>query len=401
MRFSWLASSAIGALFLLLGCRSEVVGTHPDGQPRIVRTWSWLGGKDSLHLKREQTFHHNGKPERDARYRQGVLHGPYAEFWSNGQKRTAGHYVDGRRQGDWEVYYNQFSVAARGAYRDDLKDGSWTEFHENGELKSRGDYRQGREVGTWKQWAAKGDLLLENSCFEANVEGRYRSYHAQDTPKDDHACRRGVPVGAFVRLNPEGEVVERGGFDSAGKKDGVWETFHPGKVPATRRTWRHGEEADSLWAWDAQGRLRERGGFAEGRGEVLAYDSLGRLTERRAMAKGVPDGETWGFHPDGRKKSRILHAAGQPVSVERWHANGRLASEGRFEKGKRTGEWKQFDDRGRPRELAQYLNGFLHGERRLYDSTGKLDRVLRYEHGYPAEGRFPGGIKETYRAAKP
>jgi antitoxin component YwqK of YwqJK toxin-antitoxin module len=153
--------------------------------------------------------------------------------------------------------------------------------------------------------------------------------------------------------------------------------------------------------WDANGRLRESGWFADGRGVVTAYDSLGRRTERRASAKGQPEGETWGYHPDGGKKSRIVYGGGQPLSVERWHANGRLAAEGRFEKGKRTGEWKQFDAKGRPKELARYENGLMHGERRLFDSTGKLSQVQRYEHGYPAEGRFPGGLKDKFRDPKP
>jgi uncharacterized protein len=387
----------LALLLLLAGCRDVVESRHPDGKARLVRTYSLLGGRDSLHLEREQSFHFNGKPERDARYRKGRLDGPYSEYWSNGQKRTTGRYVEGKRQGEWEVYYNQFSVAAKGAYRDDLKDGPWIELYENGELKSQGEYRQGREVGTWKQWGRKGDLLVENSCFEANAEGRYRSFHAADTPKDEHACRNGLPVGPFVRRNPEGDVEERGTFDSTGKRDGLWETFHPGGIPATRRSYRHGEPADSLWAWDARGRLRERGFFAEGRGEVLAYDSLGRLSERRPSVNGSPNGETWGYHPDGRKKSRVVYADGVPLSLERWHANGRLAAEGRFDKGKRTGEWKQFDARGRPQELAFYVEGRLHGERRLFDTTGRLIQVQRYERGYPAEGKFPGGIKPKFQ----
>lgn len=381
---------------LAAGCRPETMGRYPDGKPKLVRSYSWLGARDSAHLVREQAFHFNGKPERDARYRKGRLHGPYAEFWSNGQKKTVGRYVDGKRQGDWEVYFNQFSVAAKGAYRDDRKDGPWREYYENGELKSEGEFRQGREVGTWRKWANKGDLLLENSCFEANDSGRYRSFHAANTPKDEHACRRGVPVGPFVRLNPEGDVEAQGSFDSAGRKQGAWETFHPGKVPATRTIYRNGVVADSQWSWDAKGRVRERGFFSGDKGEVTVYDSLGRLAERRALVKGFPEGETWGYHPDGRKKSLVIYAGGQPVSLRRWHANGRLASEGRFEKGKRTGEWKQFDAQGRPQELAHYVDGLLHGERQLFDSGGALSQVQRYERGYPAEGKFPGGIKDRF-----
>ncbi len=372
------------------GCRDKVESAYPSGKPKVIRTYGILGPRDSAHLTRERTYFYNEKLEKDAQYKQGVLHGRYQDFWHNGQKKSVGDYVDGKRQGPWEIYFNQFAVASKGEFKDDLKEGPWTEYFENGELRAQGEFRGGSEVGTWKRWGPKGDLLEENSCFATNAEGRYRSFHAGDTPKEDYACRAGVPVGPYVKKNVEGGVEETGTFDSAGKRDGVWETFHPGGERASRKAFVHGAASDSLWAWDKSGRLRERGFFRDGAGEVETLDSLGRLVERARYKGGTPDGETWAFYPDGKRKSLAVYREGQAQSFTRWHANGKLASEGSYADGKRTGEWRQFGDRGQPRETAQYQKGLLHGQRLLYDSAGNLMQTLRYEHGYPAEGSVAG-----------
>ena len=47
-------------------------------------------------------------------------------------------------------------------------------------------------------------------------------------------------------------------------------------------------------------------------------------------------------------------------------------------------------------DVSRYAEGLLHGERQMYDSTGKMTTVMRYEHGYPAEGKFPGGLKPKF-----
>jgi antitoxin component YwqK of YwqJK toxin-antitoxin module len=387
------------ALAALAGCRAVVESAYPDGKPKVERTYNLFGPKDSANLKRERTWYFNGKPEKDARYRRGILHGPYRDFWHNGQLRNQGEYVDGRRQGPWKVHFNQFTVASQGSYLDGLKEGEWIDSWENGDLKARGEFRRGREVGTWRRWASRGDLVEETSCFEANDTGRYASYHADRTPKEEYRCRRGKPVGGYVRLSLEGEVEQRGRYDSAGRKDGLWETFHPGGKPASRHAYRAGVQVDSLWAWDRAGRVRERGFLVDGAGEKVAYDSLGKVISRMRISGGKPDGESWSYYPDGKRMSLVVYGKGQPVLNRKWHPNGRLAQEGAFEEGKRDGEWKRFGEAGQPLETTWYRKGIYHGERKLYDSTGRLIQVLRYEHGYPAEGRFPAGLKGSGRGA--
>ena len=383
-------SLALAAL-LLSGCgRDKVMETHPQGKPKLIRSYAWFGGEKPANLTRERSFFFNGNLEADSRYKHGVREGLYLDFWHNGQKKSRGHYQAGKKQGDWEFHFNQFTVSAKGKFKDDMREGPWNLFWENGGLRAQGEYRAGRETGTWREWNAQGVLTLENSCFPANDTGSYLSLHANRTPKQEYRCRQGKPFGIFLAKDPEGEVSEKGDYDSLGRKQGFWETFHAGGGRASLRRYLAGLEDDSAFAWFASGNFKERGFFTAGLGEILVYDSLGRISERRHYAGGRPEGEWWTYYPfSGARKSLVSYWEGLPGEMTAWHPNGKLRTGGLYLDGKKTGEWKALDERGALRELSAYREGMLHGERIFYDSLGRKVRSQRYEYGYPAEGTVP------------
>ncbi len=295
-------------------------------------------------------------------------------------------------------------MSSKGIFRQGRKEGLWKSLWENGTPKSEGNYSAGAETGTWTEWTAKGDTATVNSCFPSNAEGRYVTYHANHTVKEEYACRQGVPAGEYTKKDPDGTVVERGRFDAQGRKDGPWEGFWAEGRPAWKRGYAAGLEQDSGYAWDEAGRLKERAHFDSGTGERVLYDSLGHVLQRTRYAKGQPDGEDWSYWPSGPKRQFVLYALGKPITMQRWHSNGKPAAEGTFENGQRAGEWKDWWEDGTLKEVSHFQGGELHGDRLFYDPKGKLFRTARYEHGYPAEGRIPkavarGGISGDSGAA--
>lgn len=395
------ALSLLCALTFLTGCGPErITEKYPNGKPKVIRTYNPLSIVTPENLRRQRTFYYNGNPESDGYYRDGRLHGVYEDYWHNGQKKSHGKYKAGKKQGEWEFYYNKFTLSSKGEFIDDLKEGPWTGYWENGELKSQGVFSRGKETGTWKEWTAKGEALIENSCFESNPQGKFLSYYANKTIKEDYQCRKGIPSGIYLKRDPDGVVIEKGRFDVNGRKDSLWENFHPNGKPASVKRYLAGLEHDSAYAWDEAGRLAEKAHFDSGTGERLTYDSLGRLVERRHFLKGQPDGECWIYWPTGAKRSLITYKDGKPMEMKRWHPNGKPMAEGLFAKGHRSGEWKDWYESGVLKEISHFQEGTLHGERLFYDPKGKLVRTMRYEHGFPAEGKIPKGLMSAEQARK-
>lgn len=359
-------STLLAVFLLLVACaRKETVETYADGQRKLVREYSWPGRRDSLHLRLETAYFFNGKIESETHFRHGMAEGDFQAWWKNGQIRATGRYSQDRPEGNWEYYHNAYTLAAKGSFHHGLKEGLWTEFWENGELRRRGEFRGGKETGEWIAWGSAGGETLRTSCFESNDTGHYRSFYGNGAVKEDYVCRHGLRVGPYAENDPEGKPSCRGFYDTSGARDSLWEWFNSDGRLIERRHFRHGLPNDSAVAWDSTGRVIQRGFFRLGTGTMTHYDSLGRVVEIKSFREGAP------------------------LSLRRWHSNGRPAVEGSFTDGKKSGLWKIRDERGRLRETAEYVNGELHGERRFFDSTGALTRLQKYYHGLPSEGYFP------------
>ena len=399
-RFAPPILALLSIAFFLMGCAKEKVeAKYPDGKAKVIRTYNSLSVVTPENLRRQQTFFFNGNKESDGYYRDGRLHGQYEDYWHNGQKKSQGKYKKGKKDGEWVFHYNEFTVSSKGLFKNDLKEGEWNAYWQNGDLKSQGAFAAGKEIGTWKEWNAKGELLSVNSCFESISQGKFISYHASKTVKEEYQCRAGVPTGSYLKKDPDGVTVEKGVFDVQGRKDGLWETFHGSDKPATVKRYAGGIEHDSSFAWDANGRLVEKAHFDSGTGERITYDSLGHVLDRTRFLKGQPEGESWSYWPVGNpqagpgpKRSQVTYKNGKPAEMRKWHPNGKPMAEGVFKDGHRAGEWKDWWENGALKEISRFQNGSLHGERLFYDPTGKLMRTTRYEHGYPASGKIPKGL---------
>ncbi len=370
---------------LIMGCSRDVVEeTWPDGQPKRISSYSRSAPETPVRVR---TFYYNGNPESDAHYRDGKLHGDNRTHWHNGHVHEKGAYRDGEREGRWEVYFNDFALSGEGLYRNGKQEGLWSHYWDDGSRKAEGSYRAGEKTGEWREWSRTGALLLVNSCFTSNDSGMYRAYHSNAAEAESYDCVRGVRLGDYEKKDASGALLAKGTYDENGMRFGPWLTYHNITRPESLSRFEAGLLQDSLYVWDAQGRLRERGHFVRGTGEVEVLDTTGRLAESKAYRLGLPDGEHVTYYPDGSTKQRVLYENGLASHLIARHANGRKASEGVYQVGLQSGLWKRWDARGALIESSEYVAGKRHGSRRWYDpKSGKVQRQLIYYHDYPASG---------------
>ena len=370
--------------------RTETVSTYPQGNPERVVTYRLFGPKDSLHIARIKLYFFNGNLESDAHYKRGQLHGEFKNLWHNGQWKSKGEYRLGKRQGHWDFYWNRFQLSSQGEYRDDQKVGLWLEYWENGELRRQGNYQMGQEIGLWNAFNMHGVPTWESSCYAANDTGHYQSLFAPGAEHETWSCRNGVAVGPYLARDPQGDTAAIGWRDSLGRKDSAWSAFQPGGALARREQWQHGQMHDSLGAWDSTGKVRERGYFQQGTGELVRYDTTGLVIERRQFVAGKREGEQHNYYPTGQIKSISNYLNDTLLESHTYYPNGQISSTGKFVHGKKEGDWLRYDQNGGLLEAAPWRDGVLEGEQRFYGPNGNVTSVLRYEHGYPAEGRFHG-----------
>jgi uncharacterized protein len=195
----------------------------------------------------------------------------------------------------------------------------------------------------------------------------------------------------------------RGHYDSLGRRDSLWEGFYPNGQVATRQWFSADLWQDSSWAWDSSGHVRERGYFALGTGTLNRLDTLGQPVEIRPYQNGKREGQQKGFYANGSLKNLSRYHGDSIIATESYHPNGKAALQGDYLEGKRQGLWSRWNEKGVLIETSHYQAGVLTGEQKFYDAKGQLTQSLRYEHGYPAEGRFRGipGVKPIKRIYTP
>lgn len=404
-RGSLTAFAGLVVLVALSACQqAEVVERSEAGQilrEHLYRPW---GVRDSLHRIGERTYFFNGNRESETTLRRGQKHGEAREYWHNGQLKSEGHYRHDLRHGSWTFYWNRYQASSHGEYREGKKQGPWFEYFESGDLRRRGHYVDDVEMGLWETFSQKGDTLLRNSCFAANDTGSYRSFHPNGQADEVYACLKGKPFGPYTRHTLDGTLALKGQYDSLGRRTGLWVGYHPNGEIASRQGYLGGLWQDSLWEYDSLGHVQRRGHFELGTGKLQKIDTTGRTLEITPYTSGRREGEMQAYFTDGALQARYVYADDTLRSLVRYHsrdsvspasASPGIAQRGRFVGGQRDSLWVRYHPNGQVAESAIYARGVLHGEQVFFDRSGKVTQRIRYEHGYPAEGRFRGvpGVK--------
>lgn len=127
---------------------------------------------------------------------------------------------------------------------------------------------------------------------------------------------------------------------------------------------------------------------ADGRSERDGYEKEfapdGRLLVERYFVHDVPSGTWREWYKDGTPRAEVewgTPGVGQALPSRYWHANGRLAAEGRARAGVRAGEWSYFDEEGALLRRGPYEAGLRHGPWVFFRADGTKEAEGRYERG--------------------
>lgn len=242
--------------------------------------------------------------------------------------------------------------------------------------------------------------VFELSCVRPGTELRIGPYRAWDA--------------ATRKLSTEGEWRD-------GKKAGLWTDFD-----AQGNTWRESTYADGLlegvvteWESGAGGKPRTRTSYQAGEknGEFLSYGTDGSLWLRGAYRRGAQHGQWIHYSKDGRPRTLETYAAGEKdgpeivwdehgeIETERTYAAGRLhgplrdrSVTGSYARDVKTGVWRSRYRDGSLMEESNYVDGRLHGLRRIFHEGGKVKTAETLKAG-AREGKREWFCPDGRRAA--
>jgi len=100
-------------------------------------------------------------------------------------------------------------------------------------------------------------------------------------------------------------------------------------------------------------------------------DSSNRVTVENSIKDGLPDGNTFLYYPSGAKKELRTYNKGKKDGVwKTWNDTGVQTAEAGFKNGLKDGNWYVWDDNGVKRYEMFYIQGVKKGTWIIRDEKG-------------------------------
>lgn len=217
------------------------------------------------------------------------------DYFISGAVQMTGQF-DGKKlknkQGDFIYYYENGQVASKGKYVNGQGDGFWQYWFEDGNKKSEGAYVNGWKEGAWTYWQNGGARQSSGNYVAGKYDGKWTYYYEDDTKKSEGIYSEGLGEGTWIYYHQDGSKKAEGAFLNDEKRD----------------TWTY---------WYENGQIRSLEKHIDNEVvEVTGYFENGDINYKGTYVNAEKHGE-WTY----------------------WNANGRVYFQGRFDKGKMTGEW--------------------------------------------------------------
>ena len=260
-----------------------------------------------------------------------------------------------------------------------------------------------KSVGTEKKFLA-GKLVESKTCNgrakECFYHGPQRSFYVNGQLEYEKNYERGILVGVQRAWYENGQLKYEENYKN-GKLDGVRRVWHENGRPYEESNYKEDGSVSSR-AWDKNGTKRLEYEKKNAQQESISYwDDSGQLSAEcnykcKPGLRGCSrDGINRSWHSNGQLKSEKKY--GDDGFEKGWYSNGQVAYEYTFDKEKKIGMRKEWDESGTLRyEDMSYVNEDRRIEKRWY-SNGQLGSEKSYKYGkYTRDGVFFRLWRETY-----
>jgi len=396
-----------------------------NGQKRFEHTYvkGRLNGSSSI-------WYSVGQKKESGNYKNGEPSG-YFTFWNeNGQRREEGSFDAGKKEGLYTYWHDNGQKRQEIYYRIGKRNGETTVWWPNGQKKKTGTNKDGKPIGQWNYWSENGTLLKGKKSTKKPKKIPLKRENAttpapikqQDGP---YATLTPAPIkqqdGPYATFYDNGMIKEKGRY-LKGKKEGEWRSYNSKGQVLQLEIYSAGKITD----FKKPGVIKK----------YVTYHDNGRIKGEGVVNNGERDGE-WKIYNQKGDLAKIAYFDFGELIVERqtditkdlvdYHDNGRIKAEGKTFYGHRDGKWKFYNESGKLSKTAYYLlgevvteenpddtqefvsyhaNGRLKekgitdkdirtGEWKIWNSKGKLSKIVLYENGQIVIEKDPKKIKDV------
>ena len=279
-----------------------------------------------------------------------------------------------KRDGLAIIYYDNGRIKEKGQYKAGKKDGDWKDYNQKGKLLTIVTYDQGKAIKTENPGAIQdsvvyhenGRIKMQGITNAGKRHGEWKHYDAKGKLLtitiydfgDIMSQENPGAIGNITEYHDNGRVKAEG-MTNNNKRDGVWKFYDSRGVHTKTVTYSSGEILKTNSMIEESGpKLRE--------GAAVTYHDNGRIRETGKYSKGRKNGEWKEFNTRGKLLKIKIYDHGKVLSEQSphkikpflsYHDNGRIKEKGMMKSGQREGEWLLYSKRGKLIRTTHYLDG--------------------------------------------
>ena len=335
------------------------------------------------------------------------------------------------RKGHWEYFYRNGELETSGEYVEGEKDGVWDEFNKQGVLTNTYTYDKGKFV-QMKDFEVNGKLQMVRNIKNFELTDSFNTYYPDGGTKRLIYMPKGIKSnGTIASYYSNGQLMfetdlkdfelnsylkqynKRGGLDyevdyKDGKQEGVVKSYYENEKLFMEGNYSNGERDGTFTYYDKDGNKTTVLNYSKGEkdGKQTYYFRNGKISSETNYKNGEKDGDDITYQKNGKIETREKYDEGELVSIECFdvngnsiykkklgsstkleipHTNGEISAKGRMKDGKKTGEWKYYNEYGQLIEESEYSDGKADGKVTTYYSSG-----LKYSEYFMKEGDYHG-----------
>lgn len=297
----------------------------------------------------QKYYDYKGRLTEEKEYKNNKLNGKRTTYFDNGNVSLVETYKDDMLQGVSTSYYINGGKACEGNFAAGERDGNLICYNENGTKKSETGYSNGKLNGRHVMYDKAGNISLEQSFKMEKRDGRAVEYYDGKVLKSEIEYKDGAAVSSYRKYFPDGTLNEQTDFVNDVPTKGLY-NFANGKK-----------------SYEA---IYDKAGY------VTSYDYYNDNGELYYQEN----------YKNGEMKAGSQYVAGnaKPVEVPVKGTytiktiDGITLSTGKYEKGKKTGDWDYYFRTGVLRNKETYKNGVQSGKSFVYNDDGRLYSISNY-----------------------
>ncbi|MFM7023862.1 MAG: toxin-antitoxin system YwqK family antitoxin [Flavobacteriales bacterium] len=328
--------------------------------------------------------HKNGKKKYTGQFEHGVPVGEFKYYSAeNGKLTSQLNYFNDGKQAAAYMYYPTGKVMASGKYYEHKKDSLWTYYNQDGVLLSQETYYRGIKEGEWKVYSDNGKLS------------------STETWKND------VKEGPVTEYSYEGVLIKKGNFVN-NKPDGLFMTYYPNTVTASIGRYKNGVK-DGEWLYRSfQGEEENKEIYENGQivyttqpriaywdtsntiirskevynldrtTNYICFYPAGRIQREGHFYKNAKHGEWKYFSEKGELDSIIIFNEGNREGISQTYSGGKLSKKMEYLHGVLNGVYEEYYPDGSKMVQGTYNKGKKQGTWKYFNQQGAVLREEKY-----------------------